>query len=175
MVSARMFLMSHHRLRQRVEMHMADVQRLNDMVDAMDDARQNEKLFQALESGTKAINDILTVMTPEKVRRVLDDSRDAKESVAQLNAIMGEDSVEMSEPDFEAAMAQLEGEFGEEADLQHEDQAALDDTQKTVVGEQSSLQKTLNIPDVPTELPAEPNVKEANQDVEESRTEATPA
>lgn len=173
MVSARMFLMSRNRLRERVEMHMANVQRLNDMVDAMDDVRQNEKLFQALESGTKAINDTLSVMTPEKVQQVLDDSHEAKGSVAQLNALMGEEDAEMSDSDFETAMAQLEGEFGEEPDQRHGDRTALDDAQKAAVGEQSSLQKTLNIPDVPTELPAEPDLKSASENVKKPRIGAT--
>lgn len=176
MISARMLLVSRERLRQRVEMQMANVQRLNDMVDAMDDARQNEKLFEALESGTKAINEVLSVLTPEKVQQVLDDSHEAKGNVAELNALMGEDTVEMSEVDFETAMKELEGEFSDEVGQQTNDGKIQAGAKNRVSSEeQSPLQQVLNVSDVPTELPGEPVAEPRKQDAEESHFEATPA
>lgn len=148
LATAKMFLQRRKRLKKRVDMQLGNVERLAQMVDAMDEAQQNEKLFTALEQGTKTINDIMDKMKPHQVEKILAESRQAKDRVQEVNEILGLDASLDDIPDD-----QLEMEF----DLLEKEFEAQNN-------QQSVNDKVQSVPDVPTEIPTLPVSTDMQQD-----------
>ena len=142
--SARVLIHRRQMTRQKIGRTETLLKTVMEMIDSMDQAKDNVRLVEAMEDGTRAINDIMSGLSKERVQRAVQDNRDAIEYTREIARIMGED-VEMADDDFENAMEELEMEMADGAD----------------VGVQG-------IPQVPTEMPVLP-VAQDREEVEEVR------
>lgn len=107
--TARVILHRRSLLRAKVTTAQARVETVLGMIAAMEDAKDNAKTFDAIEKGTAMINEVMEGMSAERVKEVLDGSKEAEDRVREVNQMLGADG-EMDQSDFEEEMAALEAE-----------------------------------------------------------------
>lgn len=157
-----------------------------EMIQTMDMAADNAKFIQAVESGTKAVKDVMDGMSVERVHMALDDARNAEEYTNEIGAAMTADQDVLDDEEFEQQVAEMSQRYGTPEEVEEEvvedghPDVRAGQTPANVVapvnveapaangeiveGKVSSFvdaaetadEKTAAIPTVPTELPPDP-------------------
>lgn len=177
LTSARLYMQRRALLLKRTNATQARAKQALDMVAAIEDAKDNERTLDAIAEGTRMINEAMEGMDAEKVEGVLEENRDALDMVKEVNRMLGGEE-DMPEDEFDAMMDELEREQagGDVAELEVEEAMV---EHAAGAEEEHGLAQVDNIPDVPVEVPQEPEVAEHDlteyvEEYEENLDEVTP-
>ncbi|KAI0561066.1 hypothetical protein FGB62_93g029 [Gracilaria domingensis] len=135
--SARVLLRKRKLTQSRINKSETMLERVMDMIDTMDTAKDNASFVEALEQGTFAINEITKDTSAERVHNALADNNEAVEYVKHLGKIMEGETDTMTDEQLEDELDELAKEF---------------DTAGKKESHDVAVEK---IPDVPTEEPEE--------------------
>ena len=127
----------------------------------IDTARQNNKVFEALKTGSAALKTIQSKVSLASLQELVSDTEEQKEHEREVNMILSEENIGLEE--VETELMSLEKEvFG-----------PTQEETTTAAAAASTAEEDLELPDVPkTELPAtqeknqgatEPNSRSAEQ------------
>eukprot|EP00177_Eucheuma_denticulatum_P001767 GFKZ01003172.1.p1 GENE.GFKZ01003172.1~~GFKZ01003172.1.p1 ORF type:complete len:304 (+),score=57.06 GFKZ01003172.1:548-1459(+) len=153
-IAAQLLIQERSRLQTKVNRQQQEVSRLAEMVDKMDEAKQNKDLLEALDKGNAMIAEVMQEFGQDKLQNVLDKSDEMKQAVHDVSDAMAADADQLTQDELDMQMAELEKEFGAPEPVQ-QDPVQQDPVQHDPVHDKT-LQTVANIPDVPQEQPPAP-------------------
>lgn len=143
--TAKLLLMSRRHLKMRIEKCQVALTTAMEMIGSIEDADRNKRFIEAVESGNKVIEEIMSDLSPERVQKALHDKNEAKEYAEGMNRLFEEDAEGMSDDmalqelgEIEIEIARKEGEMIRNGQMKDE---------------QQMQQKILQVPETPTEKP----------------------
>lgn len=156
--SARVLIRRRRLLHAKIESAEVQLSSVLDMLAGLEAAQDSRRLVDALEQGSRAINDIVRDVSVERMTNALQDHREAVEYVQQVgNLVRDSAAPDVGDADYAATMRQLEDEFGAEDELVGPQQdVPLDEGDAQQDLETAPAEGVSRIPDVPTEVPDAP-------------------
>lgn len=141
--SAVALLRRRKKLRERIEVADAQLDKVSDNIQALETARDNKNLIDALNQGTEALNEINKQLDPESVQAALDGHRDAVDYVNNIAGVYAADANLNEEgEDLDTLMNELAEEYG------------FDVASQSGATEAATTDPTAVIPNVPIDKPA---------------------